>query len=164
MNWHVVYTKSRCEKLVAKKLNQLGIEVYCPVLRIKKKWSDRYKFIEEPLFKSYCFVCIKAIDREKVFEVPSVIRYVFHCGRPAIIRDKEMEQLKSWLAEYEHDRIEVTTLKPNDRIVLKSGVLVDKEALVLERKGNYAFLYLKDMGVQVKVDLRRNIVEKLKAS
>jgi len=93
-----------------------------------------------------------------------VVRYVFHCAKPAIIRDKEMDQLKSWLMDYEHERIEVRGLRINDQIVLKSGALMDKEALVLEQKGNYAILYLKDMGVQVKVDLRKNIVERLKAS
>jgi len=164
MNWHVIYTKSRSEKLVAEKLSQLGIEVYCPVLKLKKKWSDRYKLVEEPLFRSYCFVRIAPIDREKVFAVPAVVRYVFHCAKPAIIRDKEMDQLKSWLMDYEHESIEVRGLRTNDQIVLKSGALMDKEALVLENKGNYAILYLKDMGVQVKVDLRKNIVERLKAS
>ena len=164
MNWHVIYTKSRSEKLVAEKLSRLGIEVYCPVLKLKKKWTDRYKMVEEPLFRSYCFVRVAAQDREKVFLVPAVVRYVFHCSKPAIIRDKEMDQLKDWLIDYKHDGIEVSGLKMNDQIVLKSGPLVDKEALVLEHKGNYAFLYLKDMGVQVKVDLRKNIVEKLKAS
>lgn len=164
MNWHVIYTKSRSEKLVAEKLKLLGIEVYCPVLKLKKKWSDRYKLVEEPLFRSYCFVRIASADMEKVFMVPAVVRYVFHCAKPAIIRDKEMEQLKSWLMDYEHDSIEVGGLKTNEQIVLKSGALRDKEALVLEHKGNYAILYLKDMGVQVKVDLRKNIVERLKAS
>ena len=164
MNWHVIYTKSRSEKLVAEKLSQLGIEVYCPVLKLKKKWSDRYKLVEEPLFRSYCFVRIAPVDREKVFAVPGVVRYVFHCAKPAIIRDKEMDQLKSWLIDYEHESIEVSGLKTNDQIVLKSGALMDKEAIVLEQKGNYAILYLNDMGVQVKVDLRKNIVERLKAS
>jgi len=164
MNWHVIYTKSRSEKLVAEKLSQLGIEVYCPVLKLKKKWSDRYKLVEEPLFRSYCFVRIAPIDRERVFAVPAVVRYVFHCAKPAIIRDKEMDQLKSWLMDYEHESIEVRGLRINDQIVLRSGALMDKEALVLEQKGNYAILYLKDMGVQVKVDLRKNIVERLKAS
>ena len=164
MNWHVIYTKSRSEKLVAEKLSQLGFEVYCPVLKLKKRWSDRYKLVEEPLFRSYCFIRISATEREKVFRFPAVIRYVFHCGKPAIIRDKEMEQLKSWLMDYEHESIEVRGLNANDQIVLNSGPLMDNQALVLENKGNYAILYLKDMGVQVKVDLRKNIVEKLKAS
>jgi transcription antitermination factor NusG len=164
MNWYVLYTKSRCEKAVSSKLAHLGIDVYCPLLKRKKLWSDRWKWVEEPLFRSYCFVNIKDQDRDKVFSVPGAVRYVYHCGKPATIREKEMDLLKSWLMQYDHDSIEASNLNVNDRIRIRSGALMDKEAEVLERKGNYALLLLEDLGLQVKVDLRKNIVEKLQAS
>ena len=59
MNWYVIYTKSRYEKAVSEKLALSGIEVYCPLLKRKKLWSDRWKWVEEPLFRSYCFVHIE---------------------------------------------------------------------------------------------------------
>ena len=74
-----------------------------------------------------------------------------------------MDLLKSWLAEYYHDNIQTGNLNVNDRIRIRSGALIDKEAEVLESKGNYALLLLEDLGLQVKVDLRKNIVEKLQA-
>jgi len=52
----------------------------------------------------------------------------------------------------------------NDRIRIRSGALMDKEAKVLENMGHYALLFLEDLVVQVRVDLRKNIVEKLQAS
>jgi len=164
MNWYVLYTKSRYEKAVADKLALVGIEVYCPLLKRKKLWSDRWKWVEEPLFRSYCFVCLEDKDRDSVFNVPGVVRYVYHCGKPAIIREKEMGLLKSWLMQYDHDSIEATNLNVNDRIRIRSGALMDKEAEVLESKGNYALLLLEDLGLQVKVDLRKNIVEKIEVS
>ena len=88
MNWYVLYTKSRFEKSVSEKLGLLGIEVYCPILKRKKLWSDRWKLVEEPLFRSYCFVQLEDKDKDNVFNVPGVVRYVYHCGRPAIIREK----------------------------------------------------------------------------
>jgi len=164
MNWYVLYTKSRYEKAVADKLASLGIEVYCPLLKRKKLWSDRWKWVEEPLFRSYCFVSLEDSVRDSVFTVPGVVRYVYHCGKPAKIRGKEMDRLKGWLMQYDHDSIEATNLKINDRIRIRSGALMDKEAGVLESKGNYALLLLEDLGLQVKVDLRKNIVEKIKVS
>ena len=164
MNWYVLYTKSRCEKAVADKLALLGLEVYCPLLRIKKLWSDRWKWVEEPLFRSYCFVSLKDKDKDSVFTIPGVVRYVYHCGKPAMIRAKEMDLLKSWLMQYDHGSIEATNLHAYDRIRIRSGALIDKEAEVLESKGNYALLYLEDIGLQVKVDLRKNIVEKIRIS
>ncbi len=90
MSWYVIYTKSRCEKAVADKLSLSGIEVFCPLLKRKKLWSDRWKWVEEPLFRSYCFVNVDEKDRESVFSVQGVVRYVYHCGQPATIREKEM--------------------------------------------------------------------------
>ncbi|WP_395811400.1 UpxY family transcription antiterminator [Daejeonella sp.] len=164
MSWYVIYTKSRCEKAVAGKLSLSGIEVFCPLLKRKKLWSDRWKWVEEPLFRSYCFVNVDEKDRDSVFSVQGVVRYVYHCGQPATIREKEMNLLKSWLLQYDHDSIEATNLNANDRIRIRSGALKDKEAEVLERKGNYALLLLEDLGLQVKVDLRKNILEKILVS
>ena len=164
MNWYVLYTKSRFEKSVSEKLGLLGIEVYCPILKRKKLWSDRWKLVEEPLFRSYCFVQLEDKDKDNVFNVPGVVRYVYHCGRPAIIREKEMDLLKSWLMQYDHDSIQSETLNVSDRIRIRSGALMDKEAEVLESKGNYALLLLEDLGLQVKVDLRNNIIEKIQVS
>jgi len=163
MNWYVLYTKSRYEKTVTDKLTLLGIEVYCPLLKRKKLWSDRWKWVEEPLFRSYCFVRLEDKDRDTVFSVLGVVRYVYHCGKPATIREKEMNLLKSWLMQYDHDSIESSNLNVNDRIRIRSGALMDKEAEVLESKGNYALLLLEELGLQVKVDLRKNIVEKIQA-
>ena len=164
MNWYVLYTKSRYEKAVADKLALSGVEVYCPLLKRKKLWSDRWKWVEEPLFRSYCFVSLENQDRDRVFSVPGVVRYVYHCGKPAVIRDKEMDLLKSWLMQYDHDSIVSENLNVNDRIRIRSGVLMDKEAEILESKGNYALLLLEDLGLQVRVDLRKNIVEKIQVS
>ena len=162
MKWYVLYTKSRSEKSVADKLSLSGFEVYCPILRRKKQWSDRWKWVEEPLFRSYCFVQVSDLDRERVLSIQGVVRYVFHCGKPATIREKEMELLKNWLQEYDHESIEAQSFHANDRIIIKSGALLDKQAQVLESKGNYLTLILQDLGLQVKVDLRKNIVEKIK--
>jgi transcription antitermination factor NusG len=164
MRWYVLYTKSRCEKAVADKCTQLGIEVFCPLLKRNKLWSDRWKWVEEPLFRSYCFVSLEDKERDSVLRIPGVVRYVFHCGKPATIREKEMNLLKNWLLEYDHDSIEAGNLNANDRIRILSGALMDKEAEVLESKGNYVLLLLEDLGLQVKVDLRKNIVEKIQVS
>ena len=164
MNWYVIYTKSRCEKAVADKLALLGIEVYCPLLKRKKLWSDRWKWVEEPLFRSYCFVQLEDKDRDSIFSVPGVVRYVYHCGKPATIREKEMNLLKSWLMQYDHDTIHSEALNASDKVRIRSGALMDKEAEVLQRKGHYALLLLEDLGLQVKVDLRKNIIDKLQVS
>jgi transcription antitermination factor NusG len=54
--WYAVYTRPRWEKKVAALLLHKGIESYCPLNKVRRRWSDRTKTIEEPLFKSYVFV------------------------------------------------------------------------------------------------------------
>jgi len=51
--WYFLYTKSRREKAEARKLEKPGIQSNCPSKRTKRKWSDRCKWIEAPLFSSF---------------------------------------------------------------------------------------------------------------
>lgn len=44
-NWYALYTKSRHEKFVESELTNIGIEAFTPTLTIKKRWSDRTKYI-----------------------------------------------------------------------------------------------------------------------
>ncbi|WP_276348699.1 UpxY family transcription antiterminator [Daejeonella sp. JGW-45] len=161
MNWYVLYTKSRCEKAVAAKLASSGIEVYCPLLKRKKLWSDRWKWVEEPLFRSYCFVRLEDNERDRVFTANGVVRYLYHCGKPAVVRDEELELLKNWLNEYSHDSIQSSAFRVHDKVLLKSGALMDQKAEVLSKSGNYLTLFLETLGMQIKVDLRKNIIEKI---
>ena len=57
--WLAVYTKPRHEKTVEKKFQKKGFEVYLPMLKERRKWSDRKKWVEFPLFRSYIFVRTK---------------------------------------------------------------------------------------------------------
>lgn len=164
MNWYVIYTKSRFEKAVSEKLAANGITVYCPVLKTKKRWSDRWKWVEEPLFRSYCFVYLNDADRDEVFKVHGVVRYLYHCGKPATVRDKEIAVLRDWLSEYNHASIEAVEYQASDKVILRTGVLINQKAEVVTSGGNYLTLKLQGLGIQIRVDLRKNIVEKLAVS
>ena len=74
--WISIYTKSRHEKVVAKKLVENGFEVYLPMLREKRKWSDRKKWVEFPLFKSYMFVKTEIKESISIVKVPNVVKII----------------------------------------------------------------------------------------
>ena len=57
--WIAVYTKSRHEKAVIKELENKNIEAYCPMFKERRQWSDRKRWVEFPLFRSYVFVKIE---------------------------------------------------------------------------------------------------------
>ena len=55
-HWYAIYTRSRGEKVVAKLLKESGLEVYLPLQRKLRQWSDRKKWVEVPYINSYVFV------------------------------------------------------------------------------------------------------------
>jgi transcription antitermination factor NusG len=75
-SWYAIYTRSRNEKKVNKLLTDDGIETYLPLVKVLKQWSDRKKWVEEPLFKSYIFVHISPDQYYPVLNVPGVVRYI----------------------------------------------------------------------------------------
>ena len=135
MPWFVLYTKSRNEKLVAEKLRNLGIDVYCPMRRTRRKWSDRMKTVEEPLFRSYCFVNLPERERNRVFAVPGVVRYLFWLQKPAVVRDEEITAIRRLLNEVDHHHLQVERMQPGDRLTIESGSFSNLSGKVISQQG-----------------------------
>jgi len=151
MNWYVVYTKPKWEKKVAEKLNQVGIECYCPLITKVKQWSDRKKKVEVPLFNSYVFVQLEELDRNSVFKVPGVVRYLFWLGKPAIVRDEEIDVIKKSLKASNISDITVTSIQVGDRIKLDSGAFSNQDAIVQEVSNTHYILVLESLGCVLKI-------------
>ncbi len=151
MNWYVVYTKPKWEKKVAEKLTQIGIECYCPLITQIKQWSDRKKKVEVPLFNSYVFVQLSEIDRNSVFNVPGVVRYLFWLGKPAIVRDEEISIIKTSLKATNMSDISVSSIQVGDRIKLESGVFSNQDAIVQEISKTHYILVLESLGCVLKI-------------
>lgn len=130
--WFALYTKPRWEKKVNQLLNQKGVECYCPLNRVKRKWTDRIKTIEEPLFKSYVFVKVDDTERTKVRLTNGVINFVYWNGKPAIVKEKEIQTIKRFLDEHEAVQVRPMELMPNQVVLITSGAFMDQQAVVLD--------------------------------
>ena len=130
--WYVVYTKPRWEKKVHRMLDEKGVENYCPLNKVSKKWSDRMKTVEEPLFKSYVFVKIPDEEQLKVRMVNGVINFVYWLNKPAIVKEKEIEAIRRFLNEYEYVQAEPIALKPHTKVRIQQGAFMDHEATVVK--------------------------------
>ena len=154
MSWFVLCVKTQQEKKVADILKRMNVEVYCPMVKETKVWSDRKKVVEIPLFKSYVFVKLEEKYRGIVFGAPGVIRYLFYLGKPAVVRDEEIWDIKKWIAGESEDLNALAQLIPGSEIVVQNGVLKDHKGVVYWiNKNNVSFL-LKEMGVSAQVKLR----------
>ena len=146
MNWYALYTKPRNEKKVAQMLQSIGVETYCPVVTSMKQWSDRKKKVTTPVLPSYVFVQVEEKNREVVFQVPGVVRYVYWLGKAAVIRDAEINTLKEYLSE-EYTTVFQTAIQPGDRIQLTSGPFKGQEGLVKKISNTKTQVILESLGI-----------------
>ena len=88
-HWFVFYTKSRQEKKVQELLTRRGYEVFLPLEKVMRQWSDRKRTVEVPLFNSYIFVSVLAHQIQEVLQVPGIAWNIRHNGKPAVLYPKE---------------------------------------------------------------------------
>ncbi len=150
MPWFAIYTRPKNEKKVVAGLEKIGIEVYCPMVKQVKQWSDRKKKVEVPLINSYVFVNIEESDRNIVFEIPGVVRYLFWLGKPAVIQEQEIEVLKESLKGI-LSTVEVNGIQPGDNLTISNGPFQGKEGVVSQVEKNNIRLVLKELGVVITI-------------
>jgi transcription antitermination factor NusG len=145
--WYALYTKPRWEKKVSKVLEQKGIECWCPVRKVVKQWSDRRKMIEEPLFTSYVFVNIQDNEKTPVLMTDGILNFVYYLGKPAVIRDEEINLIKRYLDEKEATVSvqSLTSLDENTRIKVNHGVFMDTTGTVLKGGKKKVFVKLESL-------------------
>lgn len=140
--WHALYTKPRWEKKLAETLSRKNIEVWCPLQKVLKQWSDRKKMVEEPLFKSYLFVNIVDCEKVKVLQTDGVLNFVHYLGKPAIIKNEEIEVIKSYLND------------ESVRLTITSATDFSKDMRVRIDKG----LFMNNIGTIVHVNKKKILV------
>lgn len=130
--WLAIYTRPRWEKKVDILLKEKGFESYCPLNKVRRKWSDRIKLVEEPLFKSYVFVKVDDAGRSMVRMTSGVINFVYWDGKPAVIKDKEIGVIRRFLDEHENVEVQPMNLEVNQRVKITHGPLMDQEGRVMD--------------------------------
>ena len=147
--WHAVYTKPRHEKKALERLSINGFEVFCPMTNTIKQWSDRKKKITTPLIPSYIFVHVNEKEKSKILEDPSVLNYIYWLGKPAIIRDYEIERLKGLFSKEKMQEFEIKKLKIGEKISLSKGYLKDENATIKKVNNNNVHVELSELGIVV---------------
>jgi transcription antitermination factor NusG len=144
--WLAVYTRPRWEKKVNQLLVEKGLECYCPLNKVRRKWSDRIKIVEEPLFKSYVFVKVSEDDRTVVRMTTGAINFVYWNGKPAVIKEREINAIKRFLGEYENVEARPMELSVNQRVRITNGTLMDHEGKVLDVRHKMAKVAIDSLG------------------
>jgi transcription antitermination factor NusG len=156
--WYAVYTKPRCEKKVYGRMLDYGFEAYCPLNKVKKKWSDRIKWVEEPLFKSYVFVRMAEEQQTKIRLVGGVVNFVYWLGKPAIVKDRDIEIIRKFLNDYEEIRAEPLELEKGAKVKIRQGALMDKEGKVVKVLNNKVRVVIESIGYSLVAVVKKSNV------
>ena len=152
--WFVLRTKSRAEKTVFKDLLEKGIEVYLPLRKELKQWSDRKKWVESPVIRSYIFIHIQMKDYRRVFESDGVVRYVSHDGKAAVIPDREIETMRRMIESNISFNVETNAIQIGQVITVESGPLKGITGEVVDIQGDRKlFLRISHIGYTLVANL-----------
>jgi transcriptional antiterminator RfaH len=141
-SWYALYTKSRAEKKVHEDLKNQGIEVYLPLKREQRQWSDRKKWVEVPVISSYIFIKINPSQYRDVFNAPGVVAYVSHKGQAVAIPEREIEAMRRTVENKLSFSVESDKLKKGEKVTITNGPLKGIEGEVEEIQGTKK-LYLR---------------------
>ena len=106
------------------------------------------KIIEEPLFKSYVFVHIDETERSKVLMTDGALNFVYYLGKPAVIKEDEINNIKAYLSEKDA-RITIISdqgFTSGDLIKVNYGVFMDKEGTVIRGGKKKVYVELQSLG------------------
>ena len=157
--WYAVYTKPRWEKKVAALLLEAGIENYCPINKVTRQWSDRKKIVLEPVFKGYVFVKVEESKKWEVRSIPGILNFVYWLGKPAVIREEEINLIRMFLNEFNDVQVEQKGLVINTEVRIKQGVLMNYHGLVVEVIGSRAVVKIDTLDMQLSAHIDKKNLE-----
>ncbi len=146
--WYVLYTAPRAEKQVAERLLLAGVENWLPIHRSPRVWSDRVKIVDIPLFPSYIFVYCQESKLRNLLAIYGVSRIVYYNGKPAIVRQREIDAIKQFL-----DEAACHQLCEGEEVEILRGAMKQISGRVKKIKKKHLILYLEQLGATVCVNL-----------
>jgi transcription antitermination factor NusG len=165
--WHACYTKARHEKRVEGLLGERGFDTYLPLIPRVSQWKDRKKVVEWPLFPSYVFARFVSDSVYGVVSIPGVVSVVRSNGRPAVITDGELENVRRFV-----DALRSGPAVVEPRPFYAAGTWVEVIAgpfrgvrgVVEERRGRARVLIgLKAIGQGLEVDIDVGLLREIEA-
>lgn len=101
--WYAIYTKANGEKKLQANFLDQNIECYLPLRKVLKYWSDRKKWVEEPLFRCYIFVRVSYKEFFTALNTPGVVCYVSFGGKAQPIPETQISNIKAFLTQCDHE-------------------------------------------------------------
>jgi len=133
-SWYALYTKSRNEKKAFESLTSAGIEAYLPLIKTLKQWSDRKKWVEEPLFRSYIFVHIDKSEYFKVLNIIGIVRYITFEGKAVPIPENQIQAIKQYVGNDFEPLDDIKDFNVGDKVEVIKGSLMGLQGRLISIK------------------------------
>ena len=159
MNWFALHVKPQHERTVEQQLNARLLEGYSPYYSARRRWSDRVKTVEFPLFPRYVFCRFSFEERFKVLGIPSVLSIVGFGGAPSPVSDAEIESVKSMVGSG-LPLMPWPCLRVGERVRICHGPLSGLEGILTREKGAYRVVVsIELLQRAVAVEVERDLIE-----
>ena len=162
--WIVVRSKPRSEKVAHNELVKKNIESYLPLLKERRKWSDRKKWVEFPLFSSYLFARIDIKDSIFVLQTQGVNTIVKFGKQIAIVQNSVIKAIR--LAMEGGCQLEpVEYFVAGNRVEVIAGPMKGVKGIVAKLKGQNRLIIKIDaiqqaLSIQIESKFIRNLNNK----
>jgi len=135
-HWYAVYTRSNCEFKVARHLSTRGVEELLPVYRSRRRWSDRTRELDLPLFAGYVFCRFDPQRALPVVSTPGVVRIIGSGRNPVPVADAEIDAIRAICTSGVRAQ-PWPFLEVGRRVAVVNGPLAGIEGIVLELKNQF---------------------------
>jgi len=160
--WYAVYTQARHEKKVAERFDEQGVRYFLPTHKILKQWSDRKKWVEEPIFKSYIFVRVGLRKYELVLNTEGVVTFVKFNSFPEPVSDEVIKSLVKLIQSEEEFEVNSEHFEVDEKVKVARGPLKGIIGQVAEVHGKYKLIiHVEVLGRNILVNVNKNQIEKL---
>ncbi len=144
---------------MASSLLEKGFENYCPINKVTRQWSDRKKVVLEPVFKGYVFVRLEDQIKWEVKNINGILNFVYWLGKPAVIRDQEIDTIRKFLNEFTDVKVESKGFVVNTEVRIRQGVLMNYNGIVVEVLGNRAVVKIDTLDLQLSAHFDKTNLE-----
>lgn len=150
--WHVVHTKPRQEKGLARQLHQGRIPYYLPLIRRRQLLRGRTLVSHLPLFPSYVFLHATAEERLAALATQRIVRTLPVANQERLWHDvSQIHQLiESGMPITPEDQ-----LTPGTTVLIRSGALAGLRGTIIRAAAGQRFVVQVDFiqrGASVEVD------------
>ena len=152
--WYALQVRTRFERAVAEHLAGKGYEWFLPLYRDKKRWSDRIKELDSPLFPGYLFCRFDAQKRLPILKTPGVIQIVGYNRQPVCVDESEIAAIQTLVSSGMPNQ-PCSFVEIGDRVRIASGPLRGLEGILVESRGRQKFVLsvsLLQRSVAVEID------------